>query len=924
MKKKTKSRLKNDLAVPFRIAVFICLICAAVSYWLFHQSFFRALSKMGEEPIATITFKYKTAERKFLERVVWDRLRQNSPVYNGDTIHTADLSEATVWFVDGTTLDLAENTMAQIFLHGDGLLAADLEKGSLTVDSAEESKGVILTSQKVQVSVQAGSSLSATKSEENSVTLSLKKGTAEFENGESVAAGESVVVADGIKSKPALTVLSPLPNEKFLYYDEEPLAVDFSWAMNLQDIGLRLQISQDKNFKHLVQNIDASGLDKLSVKLSRGVYYWRISETEKKGQKETGLFTGKFQIIQSLKPELIVPVNDFTYTYRRQTPSVRFIWRESEAATAYNFVVSKNPDMSSPVIEKRSSSPSIIISTLGKGTWYYQVTPYYVVNRTGLANPSQVGSFKIEQRGELLTPLLVAPVNGAFINKTRKSETLSWRMDEEFVTYNVVVSANKNLTSPVISRETIENYISLSQDELKKLKDGEYFWAVTQTDSEGNVSPRSEVYSFYAATGEIEQRTVFPPDNYKIWQPLLGDIRFTWKSNLNLTQYFQVASDKDFTDIKFEAESTGSSYYGTHLDYGEYYWRITTKDENFKMSTSAKKLSVVDELYAPAVEFPSASKKAVVRPEEPCLFSWKDSEGADYYRIRLYRSGSSEVIYDENFITDTTVEVDVKDFEEGRYRWEIQAFTSETELTSRRSSQLAGTDFTLRKIRPIVLASPKNGAVIGGWEAIENPPVLQWNSREPYVSAQVVLTKKSGLEAEEKVYIKNNFSQQLPPLSSGIYEWTVMASSLDEFDISAMNKYSFTVEEIPPFPVPEKARTAKTSYFNGSYLRKTPYIVFEWDKVPRAQGYVIEIMDKKNKTVFRKIIDDAEAKSYKYENLVNLSKGDFTWKVRGVVLTDDKKEILIDGIPAENKFTIDYAINSAGGKRKKKGELYAQ
>ena len=125
MKKKTKSRLKNDLAVPFRIAVFICLICAAVSYWLFHQSFFRALSKMGEEPIATITFKYKTAERKFLERVVWDRLRQNSPVYNGDTIHTADLSEATVWFVDGTTLDLAENTMAQIFLHGDGLLAAD-------------------------------------------------------------------------------------------------------------------------------------------------------------------------------------------------------------------------------------------------------------------------------------------------------------------------------------------------------------------------------------------------------------------------------------------------------------------------------------------------------------------------------------------------------------------------------------------------------------------------------------------------------------------------------------------------------------------------------------------------------------------------------------------------------------------------------
>ena len=879
---------------------------------------------MDEEPIATITFKYKTAERKFLERVVWDRLRQNSPVYNGDIIHTADLSEATVWFVDGTTLDLAENTMAQIFLHGDGMLSADLEKGSLTVDSAEESKGMILTSHKVQVSVKAGSSLSATKSEENSVTLSLKKGTAEFENGESVAAGESVVVADGIKSKPALTVLSPLPNEKFLYYDEEPLAVDFSWASNFQDADLTLQISGDKNFKQLVQNVNATGLDKLSVKLPKGIYYWRISGTDKEKNEEIKFFTGKFQIIQSLKPELIVPVNDFSYTYRRQTPSVRFIWRESEAASAYNFAVSKNPDMTAPVIEKRSSTSSIIISTLGEGTWYYQVTPYYVINRTGLANPSIVGSFRIEQRGELLSPQLVAPVNGAFINKNREFEILSWRMDEEFATYKVMISKDRNLTSPIISKDNVENYVSLSQDELKKLKDGEYFWAVTQTDSEGNVSPRSAVHSFYAASGEIEQRTVFPPDNYKIWQPLLEDMRFTWKTNLNLTQYFQIAADKDFNDIKFEVESSGSSYPGTVLDYGEYWWRITTKDETFRMATPAKKIYVVEELSAPKIDCPSSLKKAVVRPEEPCLFSWEDSKGADYYRIRLYRSGSTEVIYDENFITDTHIEVDVKDLEEGRYRWEIQAFTGESELTSRRSSQLAETDFILRKIRPIVLDTPVNGQVIGGWEAIENPPVLKWTSREQYDSARLVLKKISGIEAGEKIFIKTNLIQQLPALSSGIYEWTVTASSLDGYDISAADSYSFTVEEIPPFPAPEKARTEKTSYFNGSYLRKTPYIVFEWEKVPRAQGYVIEIMDKKNKTVFREIIDDAEATSYKYENLVNLSKGDFTWKVRGVVLTDDKKEILIDGIPAENKFTIDYAINSAGGKRKKKGELYAQ
>ncbi|WP_407426231.1 hypothetical protein, partial [Treponema sp.] len=75
MKKRTKFRLRNDLAVPFWISISICLLCAGINFLLFYNSFFRALTKLNEEPIATITFKYKTAQRKFLERVVWDRLK---------------------------------------------------------------------------------------------------------------------------------------------------------------------------------------------------------------------------------------------------------------------------------------------------------------------------------------------------------------------------------------------------------------------------------------------------------------------------------------------------------------------------------------------------------------------------------------------------------------------------------------------------------------------------------------------------------------------------------------------------------------------------------------------------------------------------------------------------------------------------------
>ena len=79
MQKKTKSRLVDVLVI------IICLAGSALSVWQFWNELNRSLEKLNEEPIATITFKYNTAQRKFSDNLVWDRLRQNSPVYNGDT-----------------------------------------------------------------------------------------------------------------------------------------------------------------------------------------------------------------------------------------------------------------------------------------------------------------------------------------------------------------------------------------------------------------------------------------------------------------------------------------------------------------------------------------------------------------------------------------------------------------------------------------------------------------------------------------------------------------------------------------------------------------------------------------------------------------------------------------------------------------------
>ncbi len=944
MKKKTRSKLRNDLAVPFWIAITFCLLGAAANSILFHNSFFRALSKLNEEPIATITFKYKTAQRKFLDRVVWDRLRQNSPVYNGDTIHTADLSEATVWFDDGTTLDLAENTMAQVFKHGDGSLGTDLSQGSATVDSSDDSYGMTLTTANVRVDVKKGTKLSAQKDAQgNDVNLSVEKGRASLSDGTIINSGDSAMLGEDEKIRARLFVTKPLVNEKILNYTEDETEVRFSWSTSINIENLSLKIATDKEFRNVLQSINTKSLREVAVKLPKGTYHWKLETTDESinNDGETYVCKGKFQIIQALAPQLMTPAQGYSYQYRKKNPSLRFIWTESESATAYNFAISKSPDMSNPVLEQRSSSTSIIISTLKEGTYYWQVTPFYIVNRVGLANPSKIGTFNIEQKGELTAPIQFTPTNGEFVNKAKKMMTLSWQMEDEASFYKVLVSSRETLSSPVISKETTENYLTLTGSEMNNLKDGEYYWAVTQVDSEGNSSPRSETRSFYVLNGNIEQRTVFPPENYNLWKPLSGDTRFTWKTNLTFAQRIQIATDSNFRNLVVDTETNNNAYSGVSLDEGDYWWRITVNQGTFTSSTPGKHFTVVPEIDSARLIQPTIENKAVVRPNEKYTFKWKEPEGADYYRIKIYKIGKEDPVYDENFITGDSTDVDMEDFTEGSYKWEIQAYSYESDTASRRSSKLTESGFYLRKIRPVVLKEPANGIKIKGRDAIYKPGFARWTSPETFSKATFIIEKTSGeIEMETKyISLDNNArSAKFPPLSAGTYEWRIEAMTHDDFDVSADKPNTFEVLPMTPFDALQNAKTEGGTIFDSKYFaarRKAGLplaIDFSWNPSTQLKedvnAYILEIFDKQNKRIVKEIIrKDAEGKiptTYSFENTAKLGeKGTFSWMIKAVQLDEDSDTILVDGHPAKAKFSINFVIKKTNRKQKDK-KIYAQ
>ena len=951
MKKKTRSRLSNSLLLPFLITIFICLIGASTNSWLFYTSFFRALTKQNEQPIATITFKYKTAQRKFLDRVVWDRLRQNSPVYNGDTIHTAGLSEATIWFNDGNVMDLMENTMAQVFLTEDMQAAVELEDGYATVDSSDSENGLTLSSNGLQVAVKSGTSLSA-GGQTGALSVQVLKGSASVQN----ADGTSMAIRQGeeismntqggngaMAGKPALTVYSPVRNEKILYHTQGATDVHFSWS-NIS-ANTVLQISQDKDFKDVLYRLSSDGLSETDIKLEAGTYFWKLDASEEGSSEQQAIEdgqikSGKIQVIQSLPPAQVAPAENYSYGYRTRTPAVRIIWTESPYASTYKLEVSRSPNMNNPVIEQRTSTTSSIISTLEQGTYYWRVTPYYTLNKKGFAEPSEVRSFRVERKGELTAPELLVPAENGILNTeaSAKPTSFSWKNDSEAQNYTIRIADNPQMRNPAVSFETTENYYTLNQN-VNRLKDGKWYWSISMRDIEGNNSPASEVRTFYAMKGNPEQHTVEPADGYKCALTLLPDTKFTWKRNIpeNFASELQISEDQNFRKIVYRESVNSTATRGINLPLGTYYWRLrsySTTDDT-ELITPSKVLNIIGNLDEASLSAPG--NRAIARETIPFKFEWDEVEGADYYKLTIFRQSDDKLVY-ENVIYDTEDSVDLfnpKDFiDKSYYKWRVQAFANEIPgVSSRRTGRLAESSFYLIKLRPVEIVTPAKGTQFNGVDAVLSPSDAKWTTVDTVAKAQFVLIKTDDknsvvlkvpsdeeMAAGKAVAPKTVTLDTAEGLRPGKYDIVVYAETLDGVDISntdAKYRGQFTILPVEPLNT-TTSLTASPELLGADYLRNPDNprtIILSWAPVADATDYVVEIKDKKNKVLLSQMVENTT--SYEidflklYEtNKSTFAKGTFKWTVRAIRRIDSNKDgsldkLLQEGPSSESTFTTD-------------------
>jgi hypothetical protein len=272
-RKNTQSQRTNkfsDWAV-----ILLCLLGTFFSFWSFWKDLNLSIQQ-NQPPVGTITFKQRAAQRRFDDRNLWDRLRRESPVYNGDHIRTAELSDATVAFNDRRKFSLSENTLIQI-LSLNGKAAIDLASGDISVENPGPLVLVLISGNR---QVELSGVMKARAAGDGSFDLAVLEGTAVIRQGNETIvrkAGETLSLgAGGIpEERPQVVMRFPLPDEEFIS-SGATLEINFSWTpASLTGAELtRLEIASDRRFARILESrdIETSGA---ALELVPGIYWWR-------------------------------------------------------------------------------------------------------------------------------------------------------------------------------------------------------------------------------------------------------------------------------------------------------------------------------------------------------------------------------------------------------------------------------------------------------------------------------------------------------------------------------------------------------------------------------------------------------------------------------------------------------------------------
>ncbi|MCL2196943.1 MAG: LysM peptidoglycan-binding domain-containing protein [Treponema sp.] len=408
---------KPSVSGKFRLLdIFVLIVfisTAILGLYLFRQDLMRTFENRDVEPAGIIIIRNNIIQRRHENRVAWDRIFKDSPVYPGDLIRSAELSSATI-DIERNEIDLNEYSLIRIqrSMGGYGNFHIELQEGNISVTCAAESPGITLNLMGTQVQTSSGTVLNASATEEG-IAVQVSEGKAEIkyegqEKTQEISEG-AMIAFDSYGAEriiPSAVVMRPAPNARYLKSGADPVLVKFLWNRVNLDEGeeLRLEIAGDVYYTYNYRMLN-NLFNSAQLTLNAGRWHWRLLH------HGTVLYKGQFAIVDSSGPALLTPVSGSIFRYNDVASSqFRFQWADKQGASGYLIEINNTADFSSPLKIKQTTAPSLIFSELEEGTWFWRVKPVFPSMYEGETGYSSVASFKIEKTSNAQPSSVEIPV----------------------------------------------------------------------------------------------------------------------------------------------------------------------------------------------------------------------------------------------------------------------------------------------------------------------------------------------------------------------------------------------------------------------------------------------------------------------------------------------------------------------------------
>jgi hypothetical protein len=448
--------------------------------------------------------------------MIWDLLKQNSPMYHGDVLHTADLSEATITFLDGAVLTLGENTHTQIFWTAGGP-KVELASGSANVQGGI-SGNIVLSSNGRDVVVESGALLAASAQAGGETNMQVLQGNAAI-GGQTLAEGDALAVTESGLTYPAQVIVRrPLPNETIVSLSDTPFDVRFEWTTSNFAYNNRvlIEIAHDRRFTTMVRrHLAGDGLE-WSTTLDKNTYWWRVYPVTvrpaEQGDDPSIVFGGwaldtpiagavipqKLMLLRAALPIPLYPEADAALSYKESNGTIRFQWNantqnaNTPSPASYRILVSGNETMANPRVDAQVSKPFFITDELSEGSWYWQVEPLYDGVAAGQNKTSPIRFTFFKEAEVPGTPVVLegeglTGSRAAVYVLDRDTPVLRWNSESVLRSFRLVISQSPDPLSDASNGTAVFDIKTNGQSEIRlpALEEGEYYWIVSAENERG-------------------------------------------------------------------------------------------------------------------------------------------------------------------------------------------------------------------------------------------------------------------------------------------------------------------------------------------------------------------------------------------------------------------------------------------------------